>query len=308
MPSSTIRRALAWNEETCDLARASGLDADERSEYVRRLLEHAGEGDTRAILTLGELDAKSAIDPLLQIAAAQGPGAPWARRALVQLGRGAAVVAGVADDARRAPSRVVRAAAVVALGRIGGAAAIAALQTCLEDADGVVRQLACDNLVQALGLHQYTLGTDGSRELRTPLERMKLLLGSDLDALVKIGAAELRDACARLAAGQTPEQAGLGWTETMPAPLRAGLGPALFDDSVALPVDDVAKVGGADRRWAEALIAVAPERHDPRAPEALARLGATWTRPALDAAVVGADPGDPFTVAVDAARRALGSP
>ncbi len=295
---------LAWNEETYDLARASGLDPQERDQYVARLLAHADEGDTRAILTLGELDATRAVDPLLRISAAQGPAAATARRALARLGRGQDVVAEIAQDATRGPSRAVRAAAVMNLGRVGGATAIGALDASLEDSDAIVRQLACDTLVELFGLKQYTLGATGERELRTPLERMKLLLGSDLEALAKIGAAELRDAIGQLQAGKTPAQAGLAWTGSMPAPLRAGLGPALFDDSVELPVDEVATVGGADRRWAEALIAVALERQDVRAPAALARLGAAWTLPALEAAAASAAPG-PFADAVEAARQQL---
>lgn len=296
---------LAWNEETYDLARARHLDARERAAYVERLLEHAEKGDRRAILTLGELDAAEAIAPLLKLSGAQGAAASFARRALVRLGRGQEVVSEIAGDALRGPSPTVRAAAVINLGRIGGAAAFAALDAALDDPDAVVRQLAYEGLVRLFGLERYTLGPRGTRELRTPLERMKLLIGSDLAALKQIGATELRDALQRLRSGATPDQAGLVWHETMPAPLRHGLGPALFDDTVALPVDDLLKVDGPDRRWAEALIAIALEREDPRAPDALARLAATWTLPALDAAATRATPGEPFHDAVEAARRTL---
>jgi hypothetical protein len=296
---------IAWNEETYDLARARSLDATERDAYVARLVKHIDEGDTRAMLTLAELNATQAIDPLLRISAAQGPVSAMARRALVQLGRGQDVVGDVANDAMRGASRTVRAAAVINLGRIGGATALGALDACLEDSDAIVRQLACDNLVQAFGLHKYTLNQSGERELRTPLERMKLLLGSDLSALVKIGADELRGAIQKLQSGQTPEQAGLGWSETMPAALRAAIAPALVDDTVPLPVDELAKVTGPDRKWAEALIAIALQRQDPRAPEALAKLGATWTLPALDAATATADSGSQFYRMADNARRAL---
>ena len=69
---------LSWKDETYDLALAGGLPATERATFVAKLIEHAQQGDTRAILTLGHLKATEAL-PLLQAAAKSQ--APWAATA-----------------------------------------------------------------------------------------------------------------------------------------------------------------------------------------------------------------------------------
>lgn len=83
---------LAWNEETYDLALASGLSDADRSTYVTKLIETARQGDTHAILTLGNLQAVEALSVLQAAAKSKDPWAPTARRALVLLGHGAEVV------------------------------------------------------------------------------------------------------------------------------------------------------------------------------------------------------------------------
>lgn len=55
---------LSWKDETYDLANARGLSADEHATYVAKLLENARQGDTRAILTLGHLNATEALPDL----------------------------------------------------------------------------------------------------------------------------------------------------------------------------------------------------------------------------------------------------
>jgi hypothetical protein len=57
---------------------------------------------------------------------------------------------------------------------------------------------------------------------------------------------------------------------------------ALFDPAAAYPVDEIATLTGVTRRWAETILALRLEHQDPRVPEALARLGAAWTVPALE--------------------------
>src|SRR5678816_3507979 len=51
---------IAWNEETYDLALANTLVGQERAEYVAKLIENAGQGDTHAILTLGHMQVEEA--------------------------------------------------------------------------------------------------------------------------------------------------------------------------------------------------------------------------------------------------------
>src|SRR5262249_34965425 len=137
---------LAWNEETYDLALASGLSGADRSTLIAELIDTARIGDTHAILTLGHLQAVEAL-PMLQAAARSNePWAPTARRALVLLGHGAEVAQDVAADAIHAPAKMARVAAVMDLPRIGGPIAIAALEHALADEDDAVRMLAWDGL------------------------------------------------------------------------------------------------------------------------------------------------------------------
>ena len=51
---------LAWNDETYDLALARSLSVDDRATYVVALMSNARQGDARAILTLGHLQAEAA--------------------------------------------------------------------------------------------------------------------------------------------------------------------------------------------------------------------------------------------------------
>ena len=57
---------------------------------------------------------------------------------------------------------------------------------------------------------------------------------------------------------------------------------AIVDPDAAYPVEEIAKLHGVARQWAEAGLALRIENGDERVPEALARLGARWTVPALE--------------------------
>ena len=297
---------LSWKDETYSIERAADLDAAERELYIRRLIELAQHGDEKAMLSLGALKVTEAIDPLLRISQAQAERASYARRALVWLGRGQDVIADVAHDATSSQQMSVRAAAVLNLGQLGGPIATQALDACLDDVDSTVRSMAADALIELFHLQKYSLGADGTRELRTPLQRMTLLLHSAIEPLREVGKRELRAVIAALTAGATPESAGLTWSATMPESLRMQIPMALGDVEVPLPIDELSKVDGADRKWIEALLAAGMVREDARLPAALARLDARWTLPALDAVAATAEPGE-FRDAVEAARRSLAS-
>jgi hypothetical protein len=273
---------LAWNEETYDLALASGLSDADRSTFVTKLIETAGRGDTHAILTLGHLHATEAL-PVLQEAARSGdPWAPTARRALVLLGHGAEVVQDIANDAVHAPAQMARVAAVMDLPKIGGAIAIAALEQALADDDYAVRMLAWDGLVEVFDLLRLIRNPDGKREMSTEVELLRVLLASDIAAFVKMGIAEMRALTRRLSSGATPQSLGIAWTPNPAPELFNRMRLALFDPDAAFPVDEIAQLTGVARRSAELMIALRLDKQDPRAPEALVRLGAAWTAPALE--------------------------
>jgi hypothetical protein len=273
---------LAWNEETYDLALAGGLSEADRSTFVATLIETAGIGDTHAILTLGHLQATEALPMLRAAARSTEPWAPTARRALVLLGHGGEVVDDIANDALHCPSKMGRVAAVMDLPRIGGATAVAALRQALADEDSAVRMLAWDGLVEVLELGRLIQNPEGKRELTTHIELLRVLLASDLAAFVRMGVDEMHALMDQLEAGAPPQSLGIAWTPDPAPDLFARLRLALFDPDAAFPVDEIAGLTGVARRWAETMIALRLEDQDPRVPEALVRLGAGWTAPALD--------------------------
>lgn len=275
---------LAWNEETYDLALASGLSDADRSTYVTKLIETARQGDTHAILTLGNLQAVEALSVLQAAAKSKDPWAPTARRALVLLGHGAEVVDEIAHDAIHSPAMMARVAAVMDLPTIGGATAIAALDQAIADADSTVRMLAWDGLVAALDLERWIRSPEGTHEKTTHLELLNSFLACDLAAFVRMGIDEMRAITTPLAAGADPASLGLGWIPDPAPDVSSRILQAIVDPDAAFPVDEIAQLTGVPRRWAEALIAMRLDQEDPdpRAPEALVRLSATWTLPVLE--------------------------
>lgn len=275
---------LAWSDETYDLALARDLVGAEQATFVTALVANGRRGDTRAILTLAHLGAAEAVPFLDEAARSQASWAATARRALVVLGRGAGVVEAIAHDAVHAPTMMARVAAVMALPTIGGATAIAALDQALDDAAYEVRMLAWDGLVAVFGLEPWLRSPDGRRTKSTRLELLRDLLACELPALVRIGVDELRALTRQLATGVSPAALDLAWTANPAPEVSQRIVAAMVDPDAAYPVDEIAALTGIARRWAEAGIAMRLEQAppDPRAPDALVRLGATWTVPALE--------------------------
>ncbi|CAN5525336.1 hypothetical protein BH09MYX1_BH09MYX1_62940 [soil metagenome] len=291
VPASSLERLLLqlanptevqWNEETYDLALASGLSLADRAEYVARLIETARIGDTHAILTLGHLHAIEALPMLQASGSSADPWAHAARRALVLLGHGAEVVERIARDATCSPAPMARVAAVMDLPKIGGVVAIAALEHALADEDYAVRMLAWDGLVTGFGLERLLQNPDGKRELSTHVELLRVLLASDLASFVQMGRREMRELLNRLRAGETPQSLGVMWAPDPAPELFAKLRLTLFDLESTFPVNEIAQLTGIARRWAEMMIALRLESHDPRVGAALLRLRASWTVPALE--------------------------
>jgi hypothetical protein len=273
---------LSWKDETYDLALAGTVTGADRQTFIARLMAAAKQGDARAVLTLGHVSAVEAVPDLLALGKTQQPLAATARRALVLLGRGGDVAKEIANDALRAPSHMMRVAAVLDLPKIGGALAIDTLQVALADEDATVRRFAWDGLVQLFDLAPHIQNSEGKRELTTELELLKVLLSSDIAAFVRMGVDGMRKLVKQLAAGATPSSLGILWAPN-PAPEAFDrIRMALFDPDEAFPVDDIARLTGVIRRWAEFMIAVRLQDQDARVPDVMARLQADWTVPALE--------------------------
>ncbi len=274
--------AIAWNEETYDLALASTLESADRANYVAKLIENAGQGDTHAILTLGNIQATEALPVLRVDAAGSAPWAATSRRALVLLGHGEQVVDAIVNDAINGKARMGRVAAVMDLPKIGGPKAITALGQALNDADSTVRMLAWNGLVAALNLEPLMRTPEGKLEKGTRLELFKDFLASDLAAMVRVGAEGMRATLAMLAEGVSPVTLAITY-QPDPAPaVSDAIVQAIVDADAAYPVGEIAKLKGVARQWAEAGLALRIESGDERVPDALARLGARWTAPAME--------------------------
>ncbi len=295
---------LSWKDETYDLAAARGLGPADRAILVAKLIENARQGDPRAIMTLGNLNATEAI-PVIEVdAKGSQPWAATARRAMVLLGKGVDVLAEIAHDAVSAEEKMERAAAVMDLSRIGGREAIFALQQALLDEDGDVRLIAWDGLVEALGLTERLRSPEGKQELTTDVEVMKMLLASDLRALVKLGASGMSEVARRLAAGATAEQLGITWCPPPAPEITLKLQKALLRTDVPFPLDDIKTLTGTERQASEAVIVMRLETWDRRVPDALVELNAAWTAPALEE-LAGSEeaPADMGVKLAEAARR-----
>ena len=272
---------IAWNEETYDLALASTLDVEDRGTYVAKLIENAGQGDTHAILTLGHMQVDEALPMLRTDAVGTEPWAATSRRALVLMGHGEEVIEAVVNDALHGKARMGRVAAVMDLPKIGGPKAIAALAEALSDEDSTVRMIAWNGLVAVLDLAPLMHSPDGKLEKGTRIELFKDFLASDLKAMVRVGAEGMKATLAMLAAGVDPMALGATY-QADPAPeVSDAIVQAIVDKDLAYPVDEIAQLTGLARQWAEAGLALRIESGDARVPEALARLGAKWTAPAM---------------------------
>ena len=273
---------MAWNEETYDVALASTLEGADRATYVAKLIENAGQGDTHAILTLAHMKATEALPVLRVDAAGTAPWAATSRRALALMGHGDEVIDAIISDALEGKARMGRVAAVMALPAIGGPKAIEALGKALGDPDSSVRMIAWNALVAALGLEPVMRGPSGKLEKGTRLELFKDLLASDLPAMVRIGAEGMRASLAMFGAGVSPVTLAFTY-QPDPAPdVSDAIVQAIVDRDLAYPVEEIAKLKGLARQWAEAGLALRIESGDERVPEALARLGAKWTAPAME--------------------------
>jgi hypothetical protein len=271
----------AFTDEAYDLALAISLSDSDRAIYIAKLIEAVEQRDWHAILTLGYINATEAIPVLLTLGKSDEDLASTARRALVELGRGADVVSEIAHDAVSSDEMEERFIAVTNLPRIGGATAVFALQQALTDEDSSVRTVAWDGLIEALGLTKRLQNQEGVRELSTEVEVMRVLLGTDLLAVARVGANRMREIARRLAAGATPTQLGIAWRPRTSPEVFEKLRQAISDTSVPFPLAELATLRGIERQLAEAMIARRLQDWDVRAPNALVELDAAWLAPAF---------------------------
>ncbi len=301
--------------ETYDLALVRALDPLERDELARELAARVPLGDTRAMMTLAEIGGPIAVAALEPAALQPNANGVTARRALAF----AAGTGGIAPSSPVVPllvadlrggTMVERFGAAMAVARTGLATpeVIEALLDAMDHDDAALRAKAFEVWVQVLGLARFCRTADDSDvELRAPLMVYEAQVRSRLRALRAPALADLRRLASALASAQSPDALAIGYVPATAAAAPAdlsGLGRTLFDNPRPIPVDAVRAASGADRRWAEVLIAKSLERHLPKAAAALADLGARWAVPVMQEAAAEAQAGDAFAQAVaDAVAR-----
>lgn len=297
---------ISWKDEMYDVLRAQNLKGAERTTYVERLIANARKGDTRAILSLGALNASEAQPMLEAEARGSESWAPTARRALVLMGQGAQVLDAIIGDALHAPAKMARVAAVLDLAKLSSPKAIDALEQALDDREYEIRLFAWDGLIDALDLKRHLVDAEGIRQLSTDIERMRILLGCEkVYAFRKLGADGMRDFTKRVRAGASPQSLGIQYAPREQPELFQKLRLALIDDAEPFPLDELAGLHDFARRQAETIIAMRLEEADMRAPEALVQLGAEWTAPGLDECAANGDMPDAFRQLCGQCARAL---
>lgn len=293
---------LPPTQETYDVSRARTLADEERKRYAAALSERIAAGDGRAALTAGQLGLVALVDTLRAATSTPGWDGLSIRRGLALLGDVGAIALLGKDLEDVGPMHRFAAALTLGEETIGDKAAAAkVLIPHLADGAMHVQGQVFKSLVRALGLERYQrTAANDDVELRSPLQRLDLLLGSSLAALREPALAEMKTIAERVLRGDSPESLGLVYTESVPRDVMLRLGRSLFTQS-EMPLDEIEPLFGADRRYAEALIAKSLDRRLESAPPALARLGATWTVPAMEEAAGPLPKENAFRVAAEAA-------
>lgn len=175
--------------------------------------------------------------------------------------------------------------------RTGAPRPRAALRASLRADDATRRRRDLDELMT-----DYGLATDPTvwGDLRSPLKRWQLLLGSDIAALHRPAAQAIETILDRLDAGASVQDLDLVFDGGTPQ-FREQLGGAIRRGG-PLPMSRFASATAHERRYGEALLAVQLNKPSAyRCPGALAQLDARWTVPAMREVLSG-DKTDPYMV------------
>lgn len=133
---------------------------------------------------------------------------------------------------------------------------------------------------------------------------MRVMLGSEMPALVRIGATGMQKIVRRLAAGTTPQQLGIAWQPRTSEAVFENLRESMYED-VPYKIEELAALKGPDRLMAETMIALRLQERDERVPDALVRLKAEWTAPVLEELARSSTTPSGFQRRLAAAARAL---
>ncbi len=283
-------------EEMYDVGAMGRLGPADWTAAEDALIARSQAGDPRAALTLGAIGATRALPALRALST------PFARRAVLALEPSDAAAQAVARDLESA-SMYDRLAAVEALGAFRGPVAQEAIAGALDDVDHEVRRRAAQLLLKLAGLWELTRTEDGDSEPCAPLEHLCWLLSSDLKATYLYAAKKLRQTVSVIAEGVKPSALDLEYRPGPDRAFRVELSEALAGPDDPIPFDLIRRNGDHAERFAETVLTLRldPHTRDPRAPGALAELGATWARASMEEAIVGLEADHPFAEAVTAA-------
>ncbi len=244
------------------------MSAAERSQAEAALLDAAKGGDPKALETIGNLEFKSALPLLEEMADAPTPGnaRAAARRSRLRLNPSPAATAAVADDLLHgAPfDRLLAASLLVERAEAG---ADEALLAALQDEDGLLRDIVWGGLLRRCGLSAPDPGADCG-----PLAALYLRFISSLKSTWHPAAQRAGKLFRRILAGEA--------ATTVFPPYESG-DPALRDRALttlnakgADPIDVslIQGLSGQDRDWFEANLLSRIGDQDLRAIDAAAAL------------------------------------
>jgi hypothetical protein len=306
MISSLVAEFLATlgtfpvGEDTYPVELVAHLQGADRATVEDALIERVEQhDDVKAARSLAKLGAQRGLAAVQQLATRLDPGAFRDIAQVARLGLGDPDGLDAVLDVVRSGSETGRVAALRALqAEYPTDAAVDAVLDLLSDTNPILRGLAYDVWVDLVDIASLQLRLGQRRkEPRSPLRTLHMQLMSELPALYRNGAARARAITATLRAGDAPD---LTYVASTPDSERLALARTLADPSVALDIAALQAWTGHDRRWLELLLCIRgePAHRDPRAPAALADLGAAWTAEVLEESVEGLLGDHPYAVAV----------
>lgn len=293
-------------EEFYDLVAVEAMSSDDQRAVEEALIERLALEDARAAMTLAKLGCSRALPALEKMAASSATAGTFARRAVYTLRPDEDAAQAVVSDALSG-SPYERIAAIDALIESESPQLLVTLEQCLFTEDSTIRRHSAEQLISALGLSSRAQCDGSELESVARLNQLCWLISADLAALFQFAANELKYISAQMRAGKTAAELDLSYSSNTSSSTGKLFTGALREPEALIPIDAILAAFGDERAGFECILALRlqPSIQDPRAPAALADLGAQWAIPALEESVLGLESSHPFTQAVDSAVKLL---
>ena len=266
-----------------------GLSPLEKGQAVQALLERVEvHQDIRAALSLSALGvvvAAPAIEVLMKRRVGDADRAMLAGALATLEPESPSAIADLVVALTTSVSRVARLQAARSLEAHPCPAAQQALVSALSDEDRLVRAAAVHALVAHAGYLDFLDPKDEAREIRSPLNVLKLRILCSLETVA--GPARRRLIKMVTSTGTNAEELGIPYVPSNPPVDDRAIGRNVAKRSEPLDIPRLLALRGHDRSWVESLLLIrlAPTKSDVRAPAALLSLGVAEAQAAFDEAL-----------------------